>query len=264
MGFLRSRRHRLAYRLMSPLFDQVQAVSQAVRDFSIREDGLDPHKVVTLHNGIDLNEVAAANALSRTDPLLNLGVASHLIVTVANIRPIKGIDALIRAAAIVCREFPRAMFLIVGEPHGQKILVDLQDLVQSLGLAKNVWFLGKRSDVPALLKVCDVFCLLSRNEGLSNALLEAAACGLPCVVTDVGGNSEVVEEGRSGFLAPSGRPDIAAQHILTLLRNPELARQMGATGRRIIETRFTAQMMVHRLEILYDQLLGQKLFRGGR
>lgn len=255
MGILRSSKHRLGYRLLSVIVDQVQAVSEAVRNYSIREDGIDPTKVVTLHNGVNLDEVDSAPPLSRSDPRLGLSGASQLIITVGNIRPVKGIDTLVRTAAIVCRAFPTTTFLIVGEPHGREIFTQLRNLIQDLGLTENVRFLGKRPDVLSLLKACDAFCLLSRSEGLSNALLEAMACGLPCVVTNVGGNEELVEEGRSGFLVPPDEPVIAAQRLMTLVRRPELARQMGNEGRQIIEAKFTAQMMVSRLVALYDQLV---------
>jgi glycosyltransferase involved in cell wall biosynthesis len=109
--------------------------------------------------------------------------------------------------------------------------------------------------VPSLLKLSTLFCLLSRSEGFSNAILEAMATGLPCVVTKVGGNGEAVEEGRSGFLVNSEDAASAADRILTLLRNPQRAKQMGEAGRSVVATKFTAQAMARRWATLYDELV---------
>lgn len=199
MGILRSTKHRIAYRLMGQLFDQVQAVSDEVRDYCIRADGLNPQRLVTLYNGIDVPNVMLDNS-TRNPPMgLDLGGASHRIVTVGNIRRIKGIDVTVRTAAKVCRRYPRAVFLIVGALVEPQYYEEVKGLARTLNVAENVRFLGSSNDVFSLLKLCDIFCLLSRNEGFSNAVLEAMGCGLPCVVTEVGGNREAISEGRSGF-----------------------------------------------------------------
>jgi glycosyltransferase involved in cell wall biosynthesis len=117
-------------------------------------------------------------------------------------------------------------------------------------------FLGPSRDVFSALKQSDIFCLLSRNEGFSNAVLEAMACGLPCVVTDVGGNREAISEGQTGFLVPSEDAEAAAARILTLIENPECAKQMGQRGRATVQEKFTTDAMVTRLVSLYHGLLG--------
>lgn len=259
MGFDRSLKHRLAYRWLGGMFDQVQAVSEEVRSSSISNDGLKPNRVVTILNGVDLEEVQNVNGLTRSDGILDVQQASHFIVTVGNVRPVKGIDVLLHTAARVCRKFPRAVFLIVGWVGDQAYYRGLQELIRSLGLARNVKFLGLRDEVVSILKICDVFFLPSRSEGLSNALLEAMACKLPCVATAVGGNPEVVEDGRSGFLIPSENAELAADRITTLLADPKSAREMGEVGRSIVERKFTVQRMMDQLVRCYDSLLEQKI-----
>lgn len=255
MGILRTRRHRIAYRLLRKMYDQVQAVSEEVRGFSIRADRLDPSRVVTIHNGVDLDEVRSAPKLNRVRDLPELGWASHVIVSVGNVRRIKGTDDLIRAAATVCHKFPRAAILIIGKIQEQEYFAELQGLIENLGLKENIKFLGARGDVLSLLKMSDLFCLQSLSEGHSNALIEAMACGLPCVVTRVGGNAEVVVEGQSGYLVPINRPDLAGERLLELLENPPRAKAMGACGRQIVEASFTIQTMMRRLVELYDGLV---------
>jgi glycosyltransferase involved in cell wall biosynthesis len=266
MGYFRSKKHGLGYRLVNPLVDQVQAVSEEVRSFLISHDRLDPQKVFTLYNGVELDRLAEANGV---DPLrMKLGLDpdvpdpdSPVITTTANIRPVKGLDVLIQAAAKVCREFPRARFLIAGEVIDRPYFEKLQEMVRTLQLTENVIFLGRSDRVPSLLKLSTLFCMLSRSEGFSNAILEAMAIGLPCVVTKVGGNAEAVEEGKSGFLVASEDADSAADRILTLLRDPQRARKMGEAGRSVVATKFTAQGMASRWAALYDELVARRCNR---
>jgi glycosyltransferase involved in cell wall biosynthesis len=104
--------------------------------------------------------------------------------------------------------------------------------------------------------MCDVFCQPSRSEGMSNALLEAMGCGLPCVATGVGGTPEVLEDGRTGYIVPSEEHHAAANRILALLGDPEGARTMGSLARRVVEERFSAEGMIRNMVGRYDQLLG--------
>jgi glycosyltransferase involved in cell wall biosynthesis len=243
---------------MSPFFNQVQAVSGAVREQTIRADRINPDKVVTIPNGIEIDKLAAADGSAALRHALRLGDASPLIVTVGHIRRVKGFDVLLRAAAEVCQVYPNATFLVVGSVQEPDCDRDLQSLVRQLKLERNVRFLGKMENesVWSLLKFCDVFCQPSRSEGMSNALLEAMGCGLPCVATAVGGTPEVLEDGRTGYVVPSEDPHAAANRILALLGDPERARSMGNLARLVIEEKFSAQGMIRNMAGMYDQLLG--------
>ncbi|HTT20943.1 MAG TPA: glycosyltransferase [Candidatus Sulfotelmatobacter sp.] len=258
MGILRSHKHTLIYRLANHLFDQVHAVSERVREFSIADDHLSADKVVTVHNGIDLEAIDGARPCDPT-PWPTCDGEDPVIATVANIRFIKGIDILVKAAGLVLEQISHARFVVIGgeiqEPHYSSAV---HATVRKLGIEDRVHFLGTRSDVFSLLKRCHAFCLPSRSEGMSNALLEAMACGLPCVATDVGGNAEAVSDGQTGFLAPSENPTALADRLLTLLCDRARARNMGQAARRVIETKFTVHHMVHRLAVLYGSLLAQK------
>jgi glycosyltransferase involved in cell wall biosynthesis len=260
MGILRSTRHRIAYRLMSRLFNQVQAVSGAVRQETIRADGIDPNKVVTVPNGIEIEKLAAAGCSAALRHALGLEGAVPLIVSVGHIRRVKGFDVLLRAAAEVRQVHPKATFLIVGSVQEPDCDRDLRDLVRRFGLQRNVRFMGKMENesVWPLLKLCDVFCLPSRSEGMSNALLEAMGCGLPCVATAVGGTPEVLEDGRTGYVVPSEDHHALANRILALLADPGGARKMGSLARRVIEERYSAESMIRNMVGRYDQLLGTR------
>ena len=255
MGILRRPIHKLLYWLFAPLYDQVQTVSNEVGAFAIRADRLDPSRVITVYNGIDPSRFGPAAAPVVTRESLGAGSASHVILSVGNIRRVKGCDTLIEAAAIVCRQLPSACFVIAGDANEPEYYRALRARRDALGLQRNIVFLGQRTDIPSLLAACDVFCLPSRSEGLSNALLEAMASRLPVVATRVGGNPEVVREGESGYLVDSEDAPAMAARLLDLLNQPEQAARMGEAGRAIVEARFTVQAMVDRMVAAYDALL---------
>jgi glycosyltransferase involved in cell wall biosynthesis len=260
MGFLRGARHRVAYRALQGMFDGVLAVSEQVRKVSIEQDGLAPGRVKTIYNAVDPERLRASVVARDVRERLGLGDASHVIASVGNLRRVKGFDVLLRAAALVCREYPGAVFVVAGgedpaEAQGRR---DLEALSSALGIAGKVRFVGPLDDVVPLLKASNVFCLLSRSEGFSNALVEAMACGLPCVATRVGGNGEAIEDGRSGFLVESEDHAAAAARILELLRDPVRAIGIGENAQTVVARRFTPRIVTAQLVELYEKLLADR------
>jgi len=258
MGILRSLKHDLGYRLVNPCFDLVLAVSEEVRRFCINKDHLAPQKVQTLYNGLELDKILCANGAGELRTSLRLEPTAPVITTVGHIRRVKGIDILVETAAKVSRQFPNAIFLVIGRNSDPLHFQEITERIAALGLQHNVRFLGESEDIFPFLKMSDVFYLPSRSEGFSNALIEAMACGLPCVATRVGGNAEALEDGRSGYLVENEDADACADRILKLLSNPMEAARMGAAGREIVEKKFTADVMIQRLTQYYDQLLAEK------
>ncbi|MGA2098544.1 MAG: glycosyltransferase [Candidatus Acidiferrum sp.] len=261
MGILRSARHHIAYRILHPLFDSVVAVSRPVRESCIREEKIEPDRVITLYNGVELDRIDLNRGTANVREKLGLSHASHVITSVGHIRRYKGFDVFIRAAAQVCREFPKAVFVIIGGFHDKAYVRELTQLAQELGVLDNIRLAGAFDDVVSALKSSDLFCLLSRTEGFSNALVEAMACGLPVVATRVGGAEEVIRDGHNGFLVNSEDADTAAQRILDFLRNRDLARKAGAEARETVRSKFTAEIMGKTLAQHYDGLLRTKRFK---
>ncbi|MBS1857050.1 MAG: glycosyltransferase [Acidobacteria bacterium] len=256
MGYQRTALHRVAYRLAGGLFDQVHAVGEQVRLQHIRQDGLEPGKVITLHNGVDLDaidRVVKGSQLRQTAG----DTASHVVICVANIRPVKAMDVLVETADRVRRVLPGVRFAVAGAIQDEEYMRRVTDLAGRLNVARHVDFLGQRADVVSMLKESDLFFLPSRSEGLSNAMLEAMACRLPCVATDVGGNKELVADGRSGYVFPDGDSVTAAQGIIRILTDRAAAASMGRAGRRLVEEHFTVQAMIHKLTGLYEDLVAR-------
>jgi glycosyltransferase involved in cell wall biosynthesis len=165
---------------------------------------------------------------------------------------------LVRTAEQVCRELPDAVFLVAGSLYEREYSEEVQKMIRSMGLEKNVRLLGFVGDPVPLLKMSNAFCLLSRSEGFCNALLEAMACGVPSVVTRVGGNPEAIREGENGFMVLVEDDAAAAERLLYLLRNPQRAAQIGESGRTSAQTRFSAETMIKSLISLYRDLLAKR------
>lgn len=258
MGIARSLKHSLGYKLVRNMYDAVLAVSPQVRNYSIEHDGVKPAKVRTLLNGIDLEEFIPVECREVSRRKLKISESTPVVIAVANIRRIKGLDVMVEAATQVRQRHPDVLFLIAGKELEADYFQALQIRVAQLGLEKNVKFLGARSDVFALLEMSDVFCLPSRSEGFSNALIEAMAAGLPSVATDVGGNREVLEDGKSGFIVDGEDAQALAQRLTTLLGDSALARSMGKRAQTVVRERFTIQGMMQGLVEVYDELLAAK------
>jgi glycosyltransferase involved in cell wall biosynthesis len=258
MGILRKNKHALAYRVVNKISDRVLAVSEEVKRFCVDADRLDPNKVSVVYNGVDLNQIAAETSAGGPFADADWAKASHIITCVANIRRVKGIDVLIQTAQRLCRELPNAVFVVAGSLYERDYSEEMQAMIRSLGLEKNVKLLGFVGDPVPLLRISSAFCLLSRSEGFSNALLEAMACGVPSVVTRVGGNPEAITHGENGFLVPVEDDAAAAEKLLVLLRDPERRVQIGERGRTSVQTRFSADVMIQKLIGVYRDMLAQK------
>ena len=128
-------------------------------------------------------------------------------------------------------------------------------ILEQAGCAENAWLPGERSDVPDILRGLDCFVLPSLAEGISNTILEAMACGLPVIATDVGGNGELIETGKTGVLVPVGDVPAMAREIVALAKQREKARVMGLEGRKRVEQTFSMTAMVKQYQDLYDRCL---------
>lgn len=250
MGFMLSPGKVWIYRLINRLFRKIITVSDAVRREIIRAQWAPGDRIVVVHNGISVEHVDVDGATVRRE--LGLHPTHRLVVTVANFRPIKGQDVLVRAAADVCRLRDDVDFVVIGSKQSAYYLT-IKELVRDLGLESRFHCVGDRSDVQRLLPAFDVFALPSLQEGFSNALVEAMAVGLPPVATDVGGNPEAVEHGRNGFLFPSGDHRALARHLVTLLGDDALRGRMGAAARATVLAGFSFDGMIDRAHDVFAE-----------
>lgn len=254
MGILRSTKHRLAYRMLSWMPDKVLAVSDQVRQFCIETDHIAPARVMTIYNGVELPPKPDAWQGKKIRASLDIPEDAQIMVTVANIRRVKGLDILLRAAERICRTNEKAVFVIVGGILEQDYFAELQNLAATLNISQNVRFAGRRDSATPFLQMSDIFVLPSRSEGFSNALLEAMAAELPCIATDVGGNSEAIQNGLNGLIVEPEDETPLADAISLLLSDPPRAKEMGRAARRTVELRFTPERMMEDLLTVYEQI----------
>ncbi len=214
-----------------------------------RVDHLPASRLRLIYNGVDTRRYApdpAARAAARA--ALGLAEGERVVISVGRLSPEKDYATLLRAVATL-PAFWR--LLLVGDGAEMERLAALRD---ELGLGGRALLLGQRRDIPALLNAADVFALSSLSEGVSLALLEAMAVGLPAVVTEVGGNPEVVLPGATGLLLPPGLPHELALALLEALDDPARAAAWGRAGRERVLERFSLEGMARAYAALYREV----------
>ena len=159
---------------------------------------------------------------------------------------------LLRAARRVVDAEPEAAFLLAGEGE---LTDSLRALAAELGVEQSTYFLGRCERVAELLNVSEICVLSSKAEGFSNSILEYMAAGRPVVVTNVGGASELVTEGETGYLVASGDDAGMASRIISLLADPARAKAMGENGKQVVKEKFSCEAQLARTEELYERLL---------
>jgi glycosyltransferase involved in cell wall biosynthesis len=174
-----------------------------------------------------------------------------MVGIVARLSPEKGVDIALRVHQAVVKARPGARLVILGEGPERKAL---GALAKQLGITDSVTWMGYQQDPSSLYRAMDVLLISSRSEGLPQVALEAMAHGLPVVATSVGGLPEVVEDGRTGFLATQGDVAGLAAHVLRLLAHPDLRTRLGDYGRSLLDARFSLAAKVDALALLYREL----------
>jgi len=175
-----------------------------------------------------------------------------MLLFVGRLNPIKGLDVLVRAWGLLPRRMrDKALLVLVGDgPEKAKLL----DSVEQLGLAESVRLVGAQRAVREYYWAADIFVLPSRSEGLSGALVEAMACGLPCIASNVGGAPDLIKDGRNGSLFASEDPDQLASKLAAMLGMPDRWAEIGMLGRQTVVEYADMDLVVDRLRNLYREL----------
>lgn len=237
------------------LADRVLVNSEAIRDHILNSGCVAPEKIVVIRNGLDAVPISPTERQQRRAALLlelNLNADAKLVGMVARLQPVKGHRYFIEAAAQIAREEADAHFVLVGEGALRR---EIEAQAAQLGLTNRVHLLGDRKDAARIVAGFDVAVLASLHEGLPNTVMEAMAAGVPVVATAVGGTTELIADGETGFLVPPADAEALAQRILYALRNPDWSAHMAAEGCRHILDQFSMPRMVESVERLYDELM---------
>lgn len=252
IGYWMTGWHRWMGRICNSLADGLVANCEACQQAVIADEGLSSRKIIVLENGVNLDRFPMVPLESRTSRS-----SGRRVGVVSNLRPVKGLDVFVRAAAEVSAARPDVTFHVAGEGE---LRPALQELAKELGIADKLILPGTVSDVPAFLADLEVAVLSSRSEGMSNAILEYMAAARPVVATAVGGNVQLIEDGKDGLLVPAGDAHHLASAIGRLLDDQSLAHRLAETARHKVESHYSRQAMVRRFENFYIDLMAGRAF----
>lgn len=230
---------------------RVTTVSDYVRN-GLLQRGVPPGHVATVYSPIELPEKVENSSLRQ-----ELGLSSDdiVVICVAVMRAQKGHRSLINAIEPLIRQRPDVHLVLIGS--GSPTFEDVQAQVQAKQLEKRIHLMGTRRDVPNLLAGADVFALATEQEASGTVFVEAAAAGLPVVATDVGGVSEMLQDGRSGILVPMGDQNALSLALQRLIEDPALRASMGQAGLQAVrqEGKFSLDNLVKNTESCYRRWL---------
>ena len=244
----RNRSRRQVRRFLSPFVTEFVTVSRDLARWLVEQVRVPARKVRTIYNGVDTERYAGGD---RPAARRALGIPMDWAVagTVGRLDPVKDQIGLIRSFARSTHT-GRSALLIAGDGPSRR---QLEATVNELGLGDRVRLLGERDDIPLILHALDVFVLSSIGEGISNAILEAMATGLPVIATRVGGNSELVRDGLTGRLIEPRHPEALAEALTTYFDDPVRARAHVAAGRERALEEFGLERMLAAYVALYRE-----------
>jgi L-malate glycosyltransferase len=254
-----SPRYLRATRFANRFADHIVTNSARVKDLTIAKEGVRADQISVIVNG--MNAAALRDLPSATELRATLGIpaGAAIVGLVANFRPMKRHETALRAARALAAARRDVHFLLVGT---NSVPYDLRGQMQSraseLEVADRVHFIGAATDVRPYLKLMDVGINCSEGEGLSNAVMEYMAAGIPCVVTDSGGNPDLIEHGVSGLLCKLDDAEDLAAKIVTLLADRALAARLAERARARAYAEFDLATMADRFRDLYGKLLDER------
>jgi L-malate glycosyltransferase len=239
--------------LINPLLafgtSHIVAISESTAKAMSKYDKLPLKRIKVVHNGIGLPDIKKQVDVYAKRLSLGLSESCPVIGTAARIEDIKNIPMMLRAFRSVSNEIPEACLLIAGT--GSKVR-ELKEYTEDLGVSQKVKFIGLRDDLWEVYQIMDIFLLTSFTEGISVTLLEAMASGVPAVVTNVGGNSEIVVDGVTGTLVPLNDDEAMAKGIIELLRDGHKRSNYAVNSRKRVMSCFAFDEMMRSYETLYN------------
>lgn len=246
-----NRKRNVIRRGLSFFVNRYVTVSKALREWLITVVGINERKIQAICNGVDTlifnpdEKCLVRSKYGHNDDEIIIG-------TVGRLDPVKNQRLLIKAFAQLKSKYINITLLVIGDGPCRE---DLERLVEDLDLKQKVSFLGMRDNVPELMKLLDIFVLPSIIEGISNTILEAMATGLPVIATSVGGNPELVVDGKTGYLVPGEDIGSLEKALETYIHNPAIVKQHGTAGRERAVKEYALDKMVNNYETLYTYLM---------
>lgn len=245
-----SRRKFLNRLVFTHLAHDITAVCQWSADALAATDGFQGNRIRVIPNGVDLRRYARHADRAALRPRLGLALDRRYIAIVARFHPVKDHSTLLRAFARIAPVYADVDLLLVGDGPDRR---SIERQIAEAGLMDRVKLVGVQSNVPDWLLAADIFTLTSVSEAASITLLEAMACGLPSVITDVGGNGEIVRDGIDGLLVPRGDAVRLGEAFSRLLDDHRLCADMGRSASERVAQGFALDQTIECYASLYER-----------
>lgn len=247
-------RQRLSWACQRRFCDVVISVSEIIRNYYLSASGNSSSKVMTIHNGIDLSNYETCDKYEQNKIRQDLGIPPQapILITVAMLRPEKGIQFLIEALPAILKAIPDLYYLVAGRGE---YLDALLEKAAKMKVTEHIVFAGMRRDIPALLSISDLFVLPTLTEALPTVLAEAMAAHKPVIASKVGGVPEMINDHENGLLISPANPKELAEACVALLKDRGKMKKMGACGWNIANERFNILRQTQRLKTVYEDLL---------
>ncbi len=226
------------------------------------ELGASQEKMFTLFNAVDLNRFRPPmekdlNEISTLRKSLEIGEDDFFIVNTRHLRPVYGLEYLVRSAKLVSKRIKNAKFVITGQGD---LSAQLSLMIRSLGLQNNVKLIGgvPRGLIPKLMQASNLYINTNLSDGMPLSLLEAFSSGRPIVSFNVGGAKDIIDNNVNGVLVPPRNYRELASKIIWILENPDILREMGISARKKAEDQFDSRERTDRLRDIYDRIISQR------
>lgn len=231
--------------------DVVTAVSDSLKKQTM--ELIEPdQKIETIYNFVDEREYVPNDSTELKD-YYKIHPDEKVLIHVSNFRNVKHVPDVVKSFAYIRKEMPAKLLLVGDGPEMNTVI----QLVKQLGLENDVLFLGKQNNLSELYAICDLKLLLSEKESFGLVLIEAMACGVPCIGTDIGGIPEVIDHNKNGYIVPLHDIEHVACYALKLLKNEELLNEFRQNAIMTVKNRFHSSMIVDQYENLYMEVAKQ-------
>jgi len=246
--------------LTNPLVKKYLANSEAVKDFYVKNIGVQPEKITVIPNGIDIAYFDSITPDPELRKSLGIKPDDFVIICVANLHINKGHRYLLEAFEQL-HSLPSHPFQGGESKRGLKLILvgdgterkNLEQQIKNYQSKNNILFLGRRTDIPQLLKISDIFVLPTMFEGMSNAILEAMASGLPVITTGIPENKEIIEDNKTGLIVPVKNSIALAQTIEKLLGDKNQSESLGGNARKKIQEYFDLKIITTKTAKFFSQ-----------
>ena len=253
-GFFKEKR--LGRKIFGAWGDNAIAISDAVRDHLVKDFRVKKENVFLIYNGVDSEKFSSViNETEKGSFKSTLGIGKFPVIgSVTRLSPVKGLKYLLFAMKDILKVLPDVHLILVGEGPSKEYLMEL---ARKLGIEKSIFFALSTTETERFLSIIDVFIFYSLEEGLGLSLLEAMASGRPCVASNVGGVSSIIEDGVTGLLVSPKDAHALKEAVLRLLGDRKLALTLAESAKALVKKKFSLERMVKEVINVYERPLGQ-------